>query len=269
MAAEQRAGVNPRLHQSTANTLLRFDPLQAWYEHPDLGGEDRESTSAMERGSLIHGLLLGGGAFVEIDAADFRTKAAKAARDEARAKGLLPVIKSKLDGHRDTAEACRKALQAAGISLEFYKKEHNILWTSAEGIECESTLDAFDNCSIVDVKVGNAHPDKFARHVYDMGYDVQAAAYIEALDETEPERAGRRQYIWAVVEPDAPHRCLVRPIGAAYLEMGQARWKRAKSIWQKCLSENRWPDYTEGTLAIDPPHYILRREEEISYESEV
>jgi hypothetical protein len=269
MAAEQIRGAVPRLHQSTANTLLRFDPLQAWLEHPELGGQERDPTGPMERGSLIHGLLLGGGAFQEIDAADYRTKAAKAARDEARAKGLLPVIKSKLDGHRETAEACRKALKEAGIDLESYKREHFIQWTSPDGIDCAGTLDALDDCWIVDVKVGNAHPEKFARHVYDMGYDVQAAAYMEALDETEPLRAGRRQYIWAVVEPDPPYRCLVRPIGAAYLEMGQGRWRRAKAIWQRCLSENRWPDYTEGTLAIDPPHYILRREEEISYESEV
>lgn len=260
----------PRLHQSTANTMLRHDPLQAWLEHPELGGKDREPTRIMERGSLIHGLLLGGGAFLEIDAPDFRTKAAREARDAARARGLLPVLKSKLDEFRGAADSCRKALLAAGIDLERYQREHYIEWTSPEGVACAGTLDAFDNIAILDLKVcESAHPEKFARHVYDLGYDIQAATYTEALDETQPERAGRRQYIWAVVEPEPPHRCLVRPIGAAYLEIGRARWQRAKRIWQRCLIENRWPDYTEGTLAIDPPHYVMRREEELSYEQEV
>jgi hypothetical protein len=260
----------PRFHQSTANTLLKSDPLQAWLEHPDLGGDERDPSAAMDRGTIVHGLLLGGSNFEELDFADFRTNAAKAARDAVRAQGRTPVLSHKLAELRETVGACRAALLEAGINLSRYKREHNVLWTSPEGIECEGTLDAFDDASIVDVKVcESAHPEKFSRHVYDFGYDVQAAAYTEALDTLEPERAGRRQYIWAVVEPDAPYRCLVRNIGAMYLEIGRNRWSRAKATWQRCLRENSWPDYTEGTLAIEPPGYIIKREEELSYEQEV
>lgn len=270
MAAEQVAGKVPRLHQSTANTILKYDALEAWLEHPELGGKDREATARMERGSLIHGLLLGGGAFQEIDAPDYRTKAAKAARDEARANGLLPVIKSKLDELRETAEACRAALLEAGIDLEKFQRERYIEWTSPEGILCAGTIDAVSPSIILDIKVWeSAHPMKVASHVYDFGADIQSAAYTEGLDELEPELVGRRQYIWAVVEPEGTHRCLVRPAGAMYLEIGRNRWGRAKAIWQRCLNENRWPDYTEGTLAIEPPAYVIRREEELSYEQEV
>jgi hypothetical protein len=259
-----------RLHQSTANTILRYDPLQAWLEHPELGGKERDSSAAMDRGDIVHGLLLGGAQFEVIDAKDFRTNVAKAARDAARKAGKIPIIKPKLDELQDAADACRLALKEAGIDLEKYLREHYIEWTSPDGVLCAGTLDALDRTTIIDVKVSeSAHPKKFASKVYDFGYDIQAAAYTEALDENEPDQAGRRQYIWAVVEPEPPHRCLVRPIGSAYLEMGQRRWKRAKAIWAQCLETDIWPDYTEGTEAIDPPPYVMRREEELEYEQEV
>jgi hypothetical protein len=75
----------PELSSSGAKTLLR-NPARYHYErtHP------RPSTDAMDVGSIAHHLILHrGGSLLVVDAYDWKTKAAQAARDEGRAQGVV------------------------------------------------------------------------------------------------------------------------------------------------------------------------------------
>src|SRR5438132_1009339 len=75
----------PSLSVSIATELILRSPLHAWQIHPRLGGLRRPTTEAMENGTLIHALLLGKGEnrIAVLDVKDFRTNAAKEARDAA------------------------------------------------------------------------------------------------------------------------------------------------------------------------------------------
>src|SRR6185503_15222345 len=83
----------PSLSASIAKLLIDKSPMHAHAAHPRFGGEKYESSAAQDAGTLIHRLLLGAGKDIEtIDADDYRTNAAKAARDAAKAAGRIPVL---------------------------------------------------------------------------------------------------------------------------------------------------------------------------------
>jgi hypothetical protein len=94
----------PCLSQSTAHTLLSQSPLHAWTFHPALGGQSRPRTDAKDGGTLIHKLLLGKGQDIAVlGVKDYRTNAAKEARDEAIALGKLPVKEADYENAENAA----------------------------------------------------------------------------------------------------------------------------------------------------------------------
>src|SRR5438270_12221695 len=77
------------LSQSGAKKLLATCPARFRYErdHPPA------PTDAMELGTAAHKLVLGiGPDLVEVEAKDWRTKAAQEAAEVARARGAVPVL---------------------------------------------------------------------------------------------------------------------------------------------------------------------------------
>ena len=74
------------------------------------------STPSMERGTAAHRLVLGTGAeIVQVDAADWRTKAAQDERDKARADGKVPLLAAECRKVQDMA-ATTQVLQAMGLT---------------------------------------------------------------------------------------------------------------------------------------------------------
>lgn len=94
-----RLGDVPSLSRSIAHTLITASPKHAAAEHPRLiGTAVRKSSKAMDLGSLVHCLLLGGEEqIVIVHHGDFRTNAAKAVRDDAYARGLTPILEPDLE----------------------------------------------------------------------------------------------------------------------------------------------------------------------------
>src|SRR5262245_31717991 len=83
----------PSLSHSVAHELINKSPLHSWMRHPRLGGQHKKETKEMDRGSLVHALLLGAGKpIVIIKADDWRTKASQQDRDYAREQGHIPVL---------------------------------------------------------------------------------------------------------------------------------------------------------------------------------
>ena len=96
----------PRLHQSTANTLLNQCPRAAWYYHADLGGHEKPGSAATKRGNVLDRMIFGvGPEIVVLDFGDYKSKAAQAARLEAEAAGKLPVLLEPYEKHRLFVEA--------------------------------------------------------------------------------------------------------------------------------------------------------------------
>lgn len=256
----------PSLSPSIAKVLLDASPLHAWQRHPRLGGTPREATATFDHGHLVHALVLGRGAeIVTVDAEDWRTKAAREARDAARDAGKIPVLAGDLDAAQEGATKIRERLADRGLPL-LGRSEVTAVWQEpvlGGSIWCRGRMDHVDSPQIVDLKTArSAHPRACVRHVIEYGYDVQAAAYSRALVAVNPELEGRVDFVFAFVETDPPYAVHCCRLDAMMREHGERRWVRACESWGWCLSRDEWPGYSTGIEYLEAPPWLLSRMEE-------
>lgn len=258
----------PSLSSSIAKVMIDRSPAHAWQAHPKLGATPRAPTATMDRGSLIHRLVLGAGASVaRIDADSYRTKAAQAARDEARAAGRIPVLAHDLEAATDAAVAIRENIARQGIDLDG-RSEVSCTWQeqAVHGpIWCRSRFDHLveSRATILDIKTTrSAHPNACARQVIDYGYDIQRAAYVRALERARPDLAGRVRFVFIFVETEPPYAAVPAQLDAMLREYGERRWQRAVETWSQCLHTGYWPAYSTEPVRLAAPPWLMARIEE-------
>lgn len=252
----------PSLSASIARTLLDRSPLHAHREHPKLGGERTPPSATMDRGALIHRLVLGKGADLEIvDAKDWRTKAAKEARAVAHEMGRIPVLARQHAAAKKAADAILARLVDRGVELTG-ESEVAIVWREAAAtgdIWARGLLDhlLLDRGVIYDLKsTENAHPRACARKIVDLGYDIQAAAYDRALTALRPELVGRVRFELLFVEHEPPYDVTIARLPGVLRELGERRWLRAVEAWSGCLARDSWPGCSDGTVILEPPGWL-------------
>lgn len=254
------------LSQSTAKVLIKDSPLHAWWTHPRLGGRSRAPTKAMAAGSSLDRLLFGGlERLAVLDYPDYRTKTAQSERDAAIAAGLTPVLAHVHRGHEALATLVRDAVMATlGYDLASCDHQLAIAWKDASGCGCRTKLDVLtpDREWILDLKTGSrAEPEWLHRHCVDQGWDIQAAAELEAVGSLYPATVGRCRFADVVVEDGSGHErpsCVtVYEITDSMLALGQRRWARAKELWSQCLRANDWPPYSTTVVQAVAPAWML------------
>lgn len=249
------------LSSSTAHVLVDQSPEKAHHRHPKLANGEPFTTSENDAGSLVHALLLGADdRVVIVEEKDFKKDVAKAARDEALAKHLLPVTRPFYDRHVTVVEKLREKL--AGLGYAFTgRSEVAIEWTD-EGVLCRSMLDhlLLERGEWWDLKTtSDARKFKVEKHFVDFGYDVQHHAYTRAVEELDPDLVGRVRGTFLFCELEPPYALhIVQPSGMMR-ELGKARWAMGRRLWARCLGEKRWPGYAEGITLAEPPAYVLNR----------
>jgi hypothetical protein len=272
-------GDQPSLSSSIAHTLVSRSPLHAWAQHPRFGARGKKPTREMDLGSVAHTLLLGRGKrFVVIkppegeeDYQDFKKKAAREARDAARAAGKIPLLQKHLDEALELAEAIRPRLEEFGFKLTG-ESEMTALWEERADdgsiVNCRGMIDhlILDSGSILDLKiVRSAHPKACQSHLVGFGGDIQSHAYTSAVEFNHPELAGRVEFTFLFCEAEYPH--AVTPVfrNGTMRELGELRWRRAVNSWAKCLKANRWPAYVESPIGVDAPPWAFGAELETSF----
>jgi PDDEXK-like uncharacterized protein DUF3799 len=250
----------PYLTQSTAARLINQSPLHAYTYHPMLGGKRREPTKDMDEGTLLHTMLLGKGKrFEVIDANDFRTAAAREARDNAIFNGAVPVLKKNYNSMVMALEEMRRSLSTAGVDFSAGQSEMAFEWyeQGKHGeVLCRAMMDSVVlrpetlTAGIFDLKkCVSAHPRLCGKHMVDYGYDIQSAAYPRAIEAAFPDLVGRVSMRFAFIEVDEPYAVCALPLSGQLRDLGLAKWKRAVLLWEECLLTGKWPGYpTEGRL---------------------
>lgn len=261
MSAEPRPAIGQlRLHQSTALVLLTKSPLHAWQAHQDREAGLDASTPAMQRGSLLDALILGNGPeIVVVDAPDWRTKAAQAARDEAIAEGKLAVLADAFEEKKAVAETLRGRLTDRGIVFDG-RSQVDLEWTDPTyGTPCGGRLDHLilterAGAIVYDLKTTvDASPEKLAMSFVRYGYDIQHAAYTGGVEESFPSCRGRVSFRFLFAEPQPPFAInIVQPAGTLR-SLGEFRWKKACRVWAECLETGSWPGYESLTLLEAKP----------------
>lgn len=266
----------PSLSSSVCKLIVGKSPRHARYAHPRLNPallEELETpTPAMDVGTAAHKLILGKGREIkEIVADDFRTNAAKKARDDARAAGLVPILSDRMGGIRLLREAFFDQIQGTEVADLFNagKGEVTGVWQDLEDVWCRMRIDWLPDSarngghiSIVDVKTtaGSAAPEDWQRNAFDMGYDTQDAFYQRALREYGLIPGVRSATMYFVVlEQEAPHGLSVHRFGGQAYAEAVALVDLGVSLWGECLRLDKWPGYAVQTTHIDPPKWRSER----------
>jgi hypothetical protein len=267
--------VSPSLSQSIAHILVTESPRHAWLAHPKLGGnKERVTSRVMDEGAILHKLLLGAGAqFEMVVADDWRTKAAKEARDVIVAGGKIAILAHNFETLRTAAERIYKNAKDQGfpfglpgsrseLAIEFtdyadpYKRDRQVL--------CRCRIDQVRADHVIyDVKkVRSANPKDLAKCIVQYGYDIQAVDYTRAYEQLMPEALGRSEFVFLFCEIEPPYEVVVARLDGYHYEIGKRRWEKALFMWDKLLTEGSypWPGYADGAITLIPPQYIINQE---------
>jgi hypothetical protein len=263
---------SPSLSSSIAQILLAQSPRHAWCAHPrlNLHHDGTGSNRRLDIGSIAHALLLGKGkSIVVVNAADYKGGAAKKARDEARAVGMLPALAPDHERALTMVEVARGSIaMCTEVGRVFFganaRMEHVAVWREGDSW-ARAMLDCTDIGTVLDYKtVTNASPDYVRRHLYQMGYHIQRSWYLRGLDKIDSGGAGRRRFIFIFQEIDEPHAVTFAEVDGAGATMGDRACDQAVRLWQECIRQSRWPTYDPLIHRAEMPQWmessILARE---------
>lgn len=249
----------PGLSPSTATVLIQQSPLHAMTSH------GKAPTKLMDRGSVMHKLILGEGKeFRVLDFGDWRTAFAKAARDAARSEGLIPILQHDYDDAKKASIAILSRMRTMGIRLDG-RSEVAIGWTeqSTSGpVQCRTMLDHFvqSRGEALELKiVGDASPQQCERSAENFGHAIAFAARTRAIAALDPDLAGRVRYRFLFCEASAPYAIYAPAPDGVFRELGERRWLRAVESWGKCTATGKWPAYEEHS-SITAPQWALSGE---------
>lgn len=247
----------PALSSSIARKLLGYSPLHAWYAHPYLGAGEQEEREAFDNGSAAHAYLLEGeDHFAIIEAADYRTKAAQALRDEARLAGKIPVLACRWRDVQAMATAAREQLAAHEAPTPFTsgRAEETLIWQEGE-TWMKARLDWLHQGGLYidDYKTtsATANPEVWCRGVFSSGVAIQAAFYVRGIRAVLGVDAIMR---FVVQENYPPYALSVVGLGPDALTLAEKKVIFAIDLWRDCLASGKWPGYpTRIAYAALPP----------------
>lgn len=258
----------PSLSSSIAKLLVDRSPWHAWFNHARLNPnfEPKEKDS-FDLGSAFHTLFLGTGAeIVEIEASDWRTSEAKAARKAAREQGKTPMLSDQLRRAERMVEIVRKQIEGHEDARDAFKggiPERTLIWREDNGVWCRARLDWMPHFGIAypDLKTtaAAASPDQWGRKVmFDTGCDVQDAFYRRGLKKLE--LADEHVHLlFVVAEVDEPHAMATHRLTPAAAAMADRKVEHAIRLFGLCQERNWWPGYRRETAWHDPPPWHEQR----------
>jgi hypothetical protein len=249
----------PSLSSSIAKILAFQTPLHAWQAHPRLnpdfapGNDDK-----FDLGSVVHEVILGKGAgYMVIDFADWRTKAAQQARDDARGAGMVPILTKDWARVDIMSQKAVERLNGMGIDLSKNQNECVLAWKEGD-VWLRAMLDSLDMKGVIyDVKTTGAGLSDGAlmRQIANLGYDLSAAFYMRGLTTIHPEIAGRTRFRWIFIETDAPHEVRVIEASGMTMALGEKKVDFAIRKWSHCMATGEWPGYAPTITTLDYPNW--------------
>lgn len=245
------------LSATGAWTLANDCPALYWYDSPfnaDAGPD--ENGKAMDIGTALHLAALEPGRLLEktvpVDAEDWRTKAAKEARDAAYGAGLVPLL------HKDMALVDRltRALwenRYVADLLDGAETELSYFW-DADGVPCKARADIVtrDGAAMGDLKASaSASPLFFQRQAFNAGHFLRSPWYQDGWRIAD----GRtiEAYWYIIVSREPPHLVSIARLDDRAMEWGRMTIRRALALFKQCRAADEWPGYCDVPTALSLP----------------
>lgn len=223
--------------------------------------DNPEHRDVFDFGTAAHRKVLGVGAeIVTVHADDWRSKAAREQRDQARADGKVAMLA------KDAARIDQMALRLSEHQLAMRlladgEPEVSAFWhDDTWGVTRRARFDWSTANVITDYKTcASADPRRLPKTVADFGYDMQAANYLDVARGCDLDPIA---FAFVFQEKDPPHLVTVAEVDAEFLARGQRRVQRALEIFRDCRDADVWPGYTRDDefLTLTAPGWALRED---------
>ncbi len=260
----------PSLSSSLCKILIQETPQHAWTAHPRLNPDFvRKEKTIFDIGNAAHSLMLNDPKKFEIiDAPDWKTKAAKEARDKARGEGKIPMLANRWTQTGEMTSSGLMQLAAHKDAKDAFtdgKPEQTLIWQEGK-TWFRVRLDWKPNKGVIydDYKsTTSAKPASWARIAFNIGHDIQAAFYRRGIRALGLCENPRMRFI--VQETSAPYALSVCEFGKQLTEDGEEsdpldladrRISRALRQWEWCLANDCWPGYSAETTIISAPPWF-------------
>ena len=246
------------LSASGAKRLLEVSPARWRLEQ---AAPPRHSP-AFDLGRAAHMLVLRDReAFEIVDAEDWRTKAAREARDGARAEGLVPLLAHQFD----QVAAMAAALRRHPWAFEAFSRgapEQTLLWTDAEtGVRRRAKLDWLPDQGRIfaDYKTAaDISEDALQKAIFDHDHYMRAAWYLDGIRALKLAETPVYLFIFQCKEP--PFEVRARQLAPVDLEWGRLRNARALRLFAECRAADVWPRWDDDEIRrITMPDWAHRR----------
>jgi hypothetical protein len=257
----------PSLNQSLAKVLNEQSPMHVKYLHPRLtppetDDEVEKYVKVKAIGDAAHALMIGRGRDLAIGNgfADWRSKEAKAFRDEAEKAGKTAIIGKHYTQAVDVVNAALGQLDAHTESDCFTSGAGEVALFWKEGNLWFRCLVDWLHDNMQDVDDYKTSGMSVAEHVLglravDQGWDVQAAMIERGLNNLNPLNAGTRRIRFVTQEQNPPHALNVMVMTEHWLTMGRKKLQHAIDIWSACMSRNQWPGYAPRAVYPEYPGF--------------
>jgi exodeoxyribonuclease VIII len=212
------------------------------------------ATPAMLMGRLFHHLALTPDVApwwaVKPDGMSFSTKEGKAWRETAQ-------------GDVVTTEQWQQAL---GMSHAIHNHGSTPTFTDTElsvfgeidGVKVKARLDALAG-DIWDLKsTDDARPESFAKSIFDYGYHIQAALYLDLYNANSKSQANGFYFI--AVESKPPHGCRIYRLSDESVAVGRDEYQRLIGLYKTCKNLGCWPCYTDEVAEIGLPKWVTKKQ---------
>jgi hypothetical protein len=260
----------PSLSASIAKKIWQQSPQHAAHAHPRLNPQkEEEHKAAFDLGTACHDVLLEGGTgkIEVIEAADWRTKAAKEARDAAYDAGLVPLLPHQADRVQAMSGAAMKYIEQtelAGILDDGLPEQTMIATWNSVWLRGRTDWLTGDRKIIMDYKtVGqSANPEDFSRTaLFKLGHDIQAAMYqlLNGLTGGPTDAA----FVWLVQEVAEPYACSLVGASPSIFDIGDAKLAHCIEAWQTGIKSGVWPGYGPRIAYPDVPPWEVAKVEEM------
>lgn len=246
----------PGLNQSSLKVLARSRAHYLYATgHGDTGSPD------LMMGSVVHSMLLEPDqplpAFsVKPPTLDGRSSEGRAWFRQQRDAGREVISQDQWDscvgmGRALSRHSTIRRLVASGIP------EVSLFWfvsCATTAVLCKARIDLvpMSNC-LLDVKTTRHDARTFSRALYDHGYHIQFAWYLDGWNALNPHDQ-RNAMLVAVVEKEPPHGVILYNLTPDTLEAGRREYRKLLQEYTNAIEARKFPGYPEDIVPLSLPH---------------
>lgn len=217
-------------------------------------------SDAFTLGTAAHSLILEGdtSGIVVVEADNWLTKDAKAAKAAALAEGKQPLLTKEIEQVLAMTHAVMAHPEAWKLFKD-HKAEQSVFWEE-DGLALKCRPDAWKPGLLIDLKTTvNADPNEFGKVAHSFGYHQSAAHYIDGVKAATGEEL---PFKFVLVEKTAPYLVSVVELDWEAIDIGRGLNDRAKRIYAECVESGTWPGYPT-TEPVSLPNYAIYQAEDL------